>query len=124
MQFYPFDMLKIKPNHHVVWVIEQEVPQGVGGYPALGDVHPKHGEFRATFVGGATDCTGGTIIWEAPFMAAPQVVLDMVSALKAPAPVAAIPAPCEGWVSCVSCNAEGVVGEVPHTGDCQDYGSC
>jgi hypothetical protein len=124
MQFYPFDTLRIKPDHNVVWLLEQEIPQGVGGYPALGESHPTYVAFKATYVGGATDCTGGAVRWEAPFMAAPEEILRMVSALRAPAPVAAIPAPCEGWVSCVSCNAEGVAGEVPHTGDCQDYGSC
>ena len=124
MQFYPFDTLHIRSNNTVAWVIEQEVAQGCGGYPALGDNHPKFRDFKAVFVGGATDCTGGLIRWEAPFMAAPEEILRMVSALRAPAPAAAIPAPCEGWVSCYSCNAEGVAGEVPHTGDCQDIGSC
>jgi hypothetical protein len=124
MQFYPFDTLRLRPNNTVIWVIEQEVPQGCGGYPAVGQQHPKFEAFKATYVGGATDCAGGTIIWEAPFMAAPEIILRMVSALRAPAPAAATTAPCEGWVSCFSCNAEGVVGEVPHTGDCQDYGSC
>ena len=124
MQFYPFDTLRIKPNHTIVWLIEQEIAQGCGGYPTLGDVHPKHNEFRATFVGGATDCTGGTVIWEAPFMAAPQVVLAMVSALKAPTPSAAVASPLPNYVSCFACGAEGVKGEVPHTGDCHDIGSC
>jgi hypothetical protein len=124
MQFYPFDTLKIKPNHRVVWAIEQEVPQGIGGYPVIGESHPKYTAFTAVYVGGATDCTGGTIIWEAPFMAAPPEVLQMVSALKAPTPFAAVPAPCEGRVSCFACGAEGVKGEVPHTGNCHDIGSC
>lgn len=123
MQFHPFDTLRIKPTGHIVWVIEQEIPQGCGGYPTVGEQHPKHGKFRATFVGGATDCTGGTVVWEAPFMAAPPEILQMISALKAPTSFAAVPPP-PGYVSCFSCNAEGVAGEIPHTGDCQDIGSC
>ena len=123
MQFYPFDTLRIKPNRVVVWVIEQEIAQGCGGYPTLGAKHPKFPDFSATFVGGATDCTGGTVVWEAPFMAAPLEIIHMISALKAPTPITAVPPP-PGYVSCFSCNAEGVVGEVPHTGDCQDIGSC
>jgi hypothetical protein len=124
MQFYPFDTLRIKPNNTVAWLIEQEVPQGVGGYPALGESHPKFEAFKAIYVGGATDCTGGMIRWEAPFMAAPEEILRMVSALRAPAPMTAVPPPPEDYVSCFSCGAEGVTGEVPHTGDCQDISSC
>jgi len=123
MQFYPFDTLRLRPNNTVIWVIEQEVPQGCGGYPAVGEQHPKFEAFKATFVGGATDCTGGLVRWEAPFMAAPEEILRMVSALRAPAP-AAVASPLPNYVSCFSCGAEGVTGEVPHTGDCQDYGSC
>ena len=124
MQFYPFDTLRIKPDHNVVWIMEQEIPQGVGGYPELGADHPSFACFKAAFVGGATDCTGGLVRWEAPFMAAPEAILRMVSALRAPAPSAAVASPLPNYVSCISCGAEGVMGEVPHTGDCQDYGSC
>ena len=123
MKFYPFDTLHIKENKIIVWLIEQEIPQGCGGYPTLGAKHPKFPDFSATFVGGATDCTGGTVRWEAPFMAAPLEIIHMISALKAPIP-AAVASPLPNYVSCFSCNAEGVVGEVPHTGDCQDIGSC
>lgn len=124
MQFYPFDTLRIKPTGHIVWLIDQEIPQGCGGYPALGDNHPEFSSFKATFVGGATDCTGGSVQWEAPFMAAPEEVLRMVSALRAPTPSAAVASPLPDYISCFSCNAEGVTGEVPHTNNCQDIGSC
>ena len=123
MQFYPFDTLHIKPNHNVVWLLIDSIPQGCGMDSKMGDVHRHYPAFRAASVLRPTDCLGGEIVWEAPFMAAPEEVLRMVSALRAPAPITTA-SPLPNYVSCVSCNAEGVTGEVPHTGDCQDYGSC
>ena len=124
MQFYPFDTLHIKPDHNVVWLLIDSVPQGCGMESKVGDVHRHYPAFKAASVLRPTDWLGGEICWEAPFMAAPEEVLRMVSALRAPAPATAVPAPCEGRVSCFSCGAEGVTGAVPHTRDCQDYGSC
>ena len=124
MQFYPFDTLHIKPNHVVVWLLIDSIPQGCGIESKVGDAHKHYPQFKAASVLRPTDCLGGEIVWEAPFMAAPEEVLRMVSALKAPTPMTtAVPPPPE-YVSCFSCGAEGVTGEVPHTGDCQDIGSC
>lgn len=123
MQFYPFDTLHIKPNHVVVWLRIEPIAQGCAVGVALGDVHKHYPKFRAVSVLPPSDCLGGEVHWEAPFMAAPEEVLRMVSALRAPAPITTA-SPLPNYVSCVSCNAEGVAGEVPHTGDCQDYGSC
>ena len=124
MQFYPFDTLHIKPNHNVVWLKIESIAQGCGIDVSLGDAHKRYPEFRAVSVSFPSDCLGGEIQWEAPFMAAPLEILKMISALKAPIPVAAAPAPQANYVSCYSCNAEGVTGEVPHTNNCQDIGSC
>ena len=114
MKFHPFDTLRIKENHSVVWVIEQEVPQGVGGYPAVGDLHPKHVAFKATYVGGATDCAGGTIIWEASFLAAPPTVRQMLGEC------------CRASLDtyCGCCGAIGPVGEICHEKDCPDPFAC
>ena len=86
MHFYPFDTLHIKPNHNVVWLLLDSIPQGCGMDSKIGDVHKHYPQFKAASVLRPTDCLGGEIVWEAPFMAAPEIVLQMVSALKAPSP--------------------------------------
>lgn len=124
MQFYPFDTLHIRSNNTVVWLKIESIAQGCGIDVSLGDAHKRYPEFRAVSVSFPSDCLGGEIQWEAPFMAAPEEVLRMVSALRAPTPSAAVASPLPDYISCFSCNAEGVAGSVPHTGDCQDIGSC
>ena len=110
MQFYPFDTLHIKPNRVVVWLLIDSIPQGCRIESKVGDAHKNYPAFKAASVLRSTDCLGGEICWEAPFMAAPPEILNMVSALKAPtsSPV------CEGcgangcptlatWSLCAAC---------------------
>ena len=112
MQFYPFDTLHIKPNNCVVWLRIEPIAQGCAAGVALGDVHRHYSKFRVVSVSPPSDCLGGEVHWEAPFMAAPPEVLQMISALKAPSP--ALSPVCENcgangcpdlavWSFCAAC---------------------
>ena len=86
MQFYPFDTLHIKPNHNLVWILIDSIPQGCGIGSKVGDAHKHYPEFKAASVLHATDCLGGEIVWEAPFNAAPTATVRLIAAIPAPGP--------------------------------------
>lgn len=86
MSFYPFDLLHLRPDHVLVWLVLEPIPQGCGGFPQKGDTHPRYPDFKAVTVSRPSDCLGGEVEWEAPFNAAPTATLRMLTAIPAPAP--------------------------------------
>ena len=78
MQFYPFDVLQIKPTGHIVWLKIEPIPQGCGIDVSLGDAHARYPAFKAVEIVPPSDCMGGEVRWEAPFVAAPPEVLRLL----------------------------------------------
>ena len=84
MQFYPFDVLHLKPSHHVAWLKVESIPQGCGIDVSIGDAHSRYPAFKAVDIVPPSDCLNGEIRWEAPFLAAPNEVIRMLASLHAP----------------------------------------